>query len=554
EGVTAYFNKALLVDLRHQSNFKETVDIEVPENAVPNSAYIQLNGIGNIMGNVINNLNNLVRLPSGCGEQNMVNFVPNIVTLIYLTKIGKLTENLKTQLYNYLQIGYQTELTYKRYDNSFSTFGNTDISGSVWLTAFVVKSFEMASAYITVDSSVIANAKKYLLRSQVPDGSFKEISEAVTDIQGGSSQTPLTLTAYVLIALLETPTSDKTTYSHNIDKAILFLENNLDKADNSYSITIVAYALQLAKSAKANEAFDKMNSKSKKEGDLTYWHYTLPKRNESAATWRWQQQSQPLDIEATGYALLTYINKGESATNQLPLVSWLVSQQSSIGGYRSTQDTVIGIQALGLAAPNFVGPVGSTVKLSAAYGSNSADLTFSQQNELVQQQQEIVPNTIRSVNIKANGNGIAIVQIEWTYNVVIHDIKNNAFNQTLTVTPLMQSSNTVNSYVLRVCSSYLHNGTSGMVIVQLNTLSGFTWSILPAPNSSNGPQRVETSNDDTVVSLYYNQFPNHAEVCSVVVATESTFVSNRKNAYTSVFRYYYNDDRAESAYNLPTEV
>lgn len=43
---------------------------------------------GDILGPSIPNLANLIKMPSGCGEQNMLNFVPNIVVLDYLTVSG----------------------------------------------------------------------------------------------------------------------------------------------------------------------------------------------------------------------------------------------------------------------------------------------------------------------------------------------------------------------------------------------------------------------------------------------------------------------------------
>lgn len=39
---------------------------------------------GDILGPSIPNLANLIRMPFGCGEQNMLNFVPNIVIVEYL--------------------------------------------------------------------------------------------------------------------------------------------------------------------------------------------------------------------------------------------------------------------------------------------------------------------------------------------------------------------------------------------------------------------------------------------------------------------------------------
>lgn len=46
--------------------------------------------------------------------------------------------------------GYQRELRYRHDDGSFSAFGNSDASGSTWLTAFVLKSFAQARQYIQV--------------------------------------------------------------------------------------------------------------------------------------------------------------------------------------------------------------------------------------------------------------------------------------------------------------------------------------------------------------------------------------------------------------------
>jgi CD109 antigen len=55
-------------------------------------------------------------MPYGCGEQNMLNFVPNIVVLDYLTSLGKLTPDIEAKTKRYLETGYQREQTYKHDD------------------------------------------------------------------------------------------------------------------------------------------------------------------------------------------------------------------------------------------------------------------------------------------------------------------------------------------------------------------------------------------------------------------------------------------------------
>lgn len=51
------------------------------------------------------NLQNLLRMPYGCGEQNMVLFTPNIYVLNYLNETGQLTEKIKSKAVSYLISG-----------------------------------------------------------------------------------------------------------------------------------------------------------------------------------------------------------------------------------------------------------------------------------------------------------------------------------------------------------------------------------------------------------------------------------------------------------------
>lgn len=44
-------------------------------------------------------------MPYGCGEQNMINFAPNIYVLDYLTKKKQLTENLKEKALSFMRQG-----------------------------------------------------------------------------------------------------------------------------------------------------------------------------------------------------------------------------------------------------------------------------------------------------------------------------------------------------------------------------------------------------------------------------------------------------------------
>lgn len=96
-----------------------------------------------------------------------IGLAPDVVIYDYLVKVNLLTPALKTKLLNYMKQGYQNELGYKHDDNSFSAFGNSDPSGSSWLTAFVLRIFIQASPYITIDNNVIINGLAWLAGQQV---------------------------------------------------------------------------------------------------------------------------------------------------------------------------------------------------------------------------------------------------------------------------------------------------------------------------------------------------------------------------------------------------
>lgn len=53
------------------------------------------------------NLQNLLKMPYGCGEQNMVLFVPNIYVLNYLNETQQLSEAIKSKAIGYLVSGEQ---------------------------------------------------------------------------------------------------------------------------------------------------------------------------------------------------------------------------------------------------------------------------------------------------------------------------------------------------------------------------------------------------------------------------------------------------------------
>lgn len=57
------------------------------------------------MGPTLNHLSSLLRLPFGCGEQNMIHFAPNVYVLKYLQKTQQLSPEVERETTDYLVQG-----------------------------------------------------------------------------------------------------------------------------------------------------------------------------------------------------------------------------------------------------------------------------------------------------------------------------------------------------------------------------------------------------------------------------------------------------------------
>ena len=61
---------------------------------------------GDLMGSTMNDLGGLVKKPYGCGEQNMINFVPALDVLMYLNATGQSSSNIAQRAKRFATEGF----------------------------------------------------------------------------------------------------------------------------------------------------------------------------------------------------------------------------------------------------------------------------------------------------------------------------------------------------------------------------------------------------------------------------------------------------------------
>ena len=57
------------------------------------------------MGPTVNGLDKLLRMPTGCGEQTMIGFAPDVFISNYLTATNQLTGDIEEKAHNYMEKG-----------------------------------------------------------------------------------------------------------------------------------------------------------------------------------------------------------------------------------------------------------------------------------------------------------------------------------------------------------------------------------------------------------------------------------------------------------------
>lgn len=541
EGDTQYVNRAAFLDLRNSRSTSTNITIDIPKNAVPGSEHIEISAVGDILGPSILNIANLIKMPSGCGEQNMLNFVPNIMIMNYLKNTNQLTQAIQGKALRFMEIGYQRELTYRHDDGSFSAFGMSDSNGSTWLTAFVAKAFRQAAAYIPIEDRIIDEALQWLSNNQAPNGSFPEVGRVShRDMQGGAAK-GLALTAFTLIAFLENADSSEK-YRNTINKGIDYVVRNMNDLEDVYALSICTYALNLAKHPYESTAFNLLEAKATTKDDLKWWSKPIPENDKNP--W-YHSLPRSVDVEMTSYALLTYLRRN-LVTDSLPVMKWLVKQRNAEGGFSSTQDTVIGIQALASLGEKLA-TKSNAVSITFMYeGGGQTQMNINPDNSMILQKQ-MLPRKVRLVNITATGNGFALVQVSFQYNLNV-----TGAWPLFTLDPQVDKNSNANHLQLSVCSGFVPTkeaNQSNMVVMEVSLPSGFTVDreSLPSLEVSQNVKRVETKNGDTVVVLYFDEM-NRQEYCPTVSAYRTHKVAKQKPVPVTIYDYYDSSRRARVFY------
>ncbi|KAM6162666.1 alpha-2-macroglobulin [Erethizon dorsatum] len=538
----------------------EKLHLKLPPNVVEESARATVSVLGDILGSAMQNIQNLLQMPYGCGEQNMVLFAPNIYVLDYLNETQQLTADTKSKAISYLSTGYQRQLNYKHHDGSYSTFGERHSrgQGNTWLTAFVLKTFAQARKYIFTDEIHITQALSWLSQKQKDNGCFRSSGSLLNNAIKGGVEDEVTLSAYITTALLEIPLP----VTHPVVRSALFcLESAWKSAKEGahgshvYTKALLAYAFALAGNQdKRKEILKSLEDEGVKEDNTIHW--TRPQKPKVPEGYLYQPQAPSAEVEMTAYVLLAHLTAQpaptpEELTSAARIVKWVTKQQNSRGGFSSTQDTVVALYALSkYGAATFTRTEKAAEVTIQSSDTFSTNFQVDHNNRLLLQQVSL-PTVPGEYSARVTGKGCVYLQTSLKYNVLP---EKGTFPFALEVQTLPQACDGPKAHTsFQISLNVSYTGSrpaSNMAIVDVKMVSGFI-PLKPTVKKlemAEHVSRTEVSNNH--VLIYLDKVSNQTLSLSFFIVQDIE-VKDLKPAIVKVYDYYETNDFAIAEYHAP---
>ncbi|XP_075411531.1 complement C4-A-like [Tenrec ecaudatus] len=450
----AIFREELTYELNPLNNLART--LEVPGNSDPNiipdgdfSSFVRvtasdpLDTLGSGGALSPGGLTSLLRLPQGCGEQTMTLLAPTLAASRYLDRTEQwsmLPPETKDHAVDLIQKGYMRIQTFRKTDGSYGAWIHRE--SSTWLTAFVLKVLSLAQEQVGGSQDKLQETARWLLTQQLADGSFRDPCPVLhREMQGGlvGNDETEALTAFVVIALHHglVNLQDRTVkeLKQKVETAISNANSFLGKQASAgllgaHAAAITAYALTLSQAPQdlQNVAHNNLMAMVQEASDNLFWGAgggsqdnvvspTLAPRNPSEPV----PQAPARWIETTAYGLLHLLLREGKAEMADQIAAWLTHQASFQGGFRSTQDTVIALDALSeyWIASHTTEKKALNVTLSSTGRSGFKSYSLQLNNHQVRGLEEELQFSLGSkISVQVGGNSKGTMKVLRTYNVL----------------------------------------------------------------------------------------------------------------------------------------
>ncbi|XP_063818176.1 alpha-2-macroglobulin-like isoform X2 [Pseudophryne corroboree] len=486
---------------------KIQVSFQVPDRMVPGSERAHIIVLGDLMANFIINLDDMLHMPEGCGEQNTAKLLRNVYSLQYLQSTKELTPQTQKKIVESLIQGYQTVQISKNEDNAYSLHRGSP--SNLWLTAYVVKFFSSAQGLIYIDETQAQQAVTWLNSRQLPNGCFDgEESYFNNDVQ-----------------------------ANIVENALKCLKNEAHSVTTTFTQALLAYAFTLSGDSELRqETLEHLEKAAIKKDGFKHWQRNM-----------YNQE----DIETTSYVVLALLSKKTITQRDLEesadIVRWLLTKQKPRGGFGSSQDTTVALQALAKYAQTMHHKKGDATVTVESKSGFYKEIHVDKSNSLLLQTVDL-PEFPGEYTVTVTGNGYVYVQSHLHYSSL--PVKSDAyFVLNVSSEPAICTHEGQTSFEVHVDVRYSGGrAETNMALITVEFLSGFHSDETSVNKLRKNPavDRTEVSADK--VTIYLTKLTHVTERFAFGM-TKETHVENLQPANVIVYDYYVPDENTVAEYN-----
>jgi uncharacterized protein YfaS (alpha-2-macroglobulin family)/ABC-type glycerol-3-phosphate transport system permease component len=389
-----------------------TQTLKIPADAIAATPKLWVKIYPGMLSQVVDGLDNILRMPNGCFEQTSSTTYPNVLVLDYLKTTKQAAPEVQMKAEQYINLGYQRLTTFEvKGSGGFSLFGSEPADRM--LTAYGLQEFSDMSRVHDVDPALVQRAAKWLLSQQESDGSWKNdrglVHESTWQALGNDR---LPVAAYITWSLVEAGFGNEA----GTQKGLNYVREFQAQAKDPYALALVANALvsaDLKAGSKLNsateDALSRLAGLAQRDGDKAFW--------KSGVASFMGSQGLTGSIETTALASLAFQRADrfpELATGGL---SYILKQKDSFGTWHNTQATVLALKALIQSVRSGGEKVNASVTVTLN-GGQAKTLKVTPENFDVVQLlsfEDIAPNSDNKVEFKVEGQGNLMYQVASSY-------------------------------------------------------------------------------------------------------------------------------------------
>ncbi|XP_066457065.1 alpha-2-macroglobulin-like protein 1 [Eleutherodactylus coqui] len=507
-------------------------NIDVPERLVPGSEHAHVIIQGEILSNFMSNIDRPINMPDGCGEQNAAKMFRYVCLLNYLESTQKLTPKIKAKLTESLVKGYQKQLTFKTEGEAYAFFLGSE--PNVWLTAMTVSAYSGAQKYIYINEKHIQEIWNWLQTLQKSNGCFAYVGDYYNNYERADD---IKRTAYVTVALLE----HNVAYNGSLlEDALSCLRKSADSVTSIRTQALLAYAFTLS-------------------GDHDLREQILKKLDETAirkdGMMHWETGLYGVGlVEMSAYVALALLSEKKPTNKNLEdsenIMRWMVTYQNLRGGYTSSQDTTIALQAMAKFAEAIKHKEGdATVTITSNSGFQKIVHVDKNNNLLVQTVD--LPDIPGNYTISVTGDGLVYAQSHLYYYALPDRTEKGHFPFHISTEPSTCSRVSQQRFNVHMDVGYAgKREETNMAIIVVDHVSGYVPDEDTVEEMKKHPLVEKTEISAQNLTIYLKKL-THKTVNLNFSMEREAHVENLQPANVLVYDYYDPVERTSGDYNPP---